>query len=46
MATCDAFRPAHLADTLKAFRVINQIIDLEHCRSMRFSLSLSKTNRG
>lgn len=41
----DPFRPAHLSYTLVAFRVVYQVVDLEHIQSMPFSISFSK-NRG
>ena len=39
----DTFRPAQLAHTLRALRVVYEVVDLEHIRSMLFSVSLSKS---
>src|SRR5438128_12443817 len=41
--TADAFRPAYLPHTLIALRVVDEVVDLEHMRSMLFWVSLSKS---
>ena len=39
----DPCGPAHLAHTFVALRVVYQVVDLEHTRSMLTSISLSKS---
>src|SRR5262249_46742718 len=39
----DAIRPAYLAHTLVAFRVVYQVVDSEHAGSMLRSVSFSKS---
>jgi hypothetical protein len=46
MGALDALRSAQLTHALKALRVINRIVDLEHVRILLFSLSLSKIHLG